>query len=47
MERVGHLLASADSAAWSSHARRPPAAARPSDAIPTHHQLLLTDRSAA
>ncbi|MFJ7967052.1 hypothetical protein [Streptomyces sp. NPDC096324] len=66
LERVGHLLASADSAAWSSHARRrPPLPGHPHkncancidyalnwrqrviDAIPTHHQMLLTDRSAA
>ncbi|MCX4574542.1 hypothetical protein OHB41_15345 [Streptomyces sp. NBC_01571] len=66
LERVGHLLASADSAAWSSHARRRPPLAghthkncancidyallwreRVIRAIPTHHQMLLTDRSAA
>jgi hypothetical protein len=66
LERVGHLLASADSAAWSSHARhRPPLPGhthkncancidyalrwrqRVIKAIPTQHQLLLTDRSAA
>ncbi|MFD7874666.1 hypothetical protein ACFV5G_11250 [Streptomyces sp. NPDC059766] len=66
LERVGHLLASADSAAWSSHARhRPPLTGhshkncancidyalnwrqRLINAIPTHHQMLLTDRSAA
>ncbi|MGV9605802.1 deazapurine DNA modification protein DpdA family protein [Streptomyces sp. NPDC003631] len=66
LERVGHLLASADSAAWSSHARYRPALpghthkncancidyalnwrARVLTAIPTHHQTLLTDRSAA
>ncbi|MER7838405.1 hypothetical protein ABTY98_21565 [Streptomyces sp. NPDC096040] len=66
LERVGHLLASADSAAWSAHARRrPPLPGHPHkncancidyalrwrhrviDAIPTHRQTLLTDRSAA
>ncbi|MGW0794027.1 deazapurine DNA modification protein DpdA family protein [Streptomyces sp. NPDC002692] len=66
LERVGHLLASADSAAWSSHARRRlPLPGHPHKncancidyallwrervirAIPTHHQMLLTDRSAA
>lgn len=66
LERVGHLLASADSAAWSSHARRRPPLPghthkncancidyalqwrqRVINAIPTHQQMLLTDRSAA
>ncbi|MEU0948482.1 hypothetical protein ABZ379_38265 [Streptomyces canus] len=66
LERVGHLLASADSAAWSSHARRrPPLPShthkncancidyalkwrqRVIEAIPTQHQMMLTDRSAA
>ncbi|WP_256920555.1 DUF7221 family queuine tRNA-ribosyltransferase-like protein [Streptomyces hilarionis] len=66
LERVGHLLASADSAAWSSHARRRPPLPghthkncancidyallwreRVVNAIPTHRQMLLTDRSAA
>ncbi|MFE9473231.1 hypothetical protein ACFYOR_19560 [Streptomyces griseofuscus] len=66
LERVGHLLASADSAAWSSHARHRPALPghthkncancinyalnwrqRVLNAIPTHQQMLLTDRSAA
>ncbi|WP_427167228.1 DUF7221 family queuine tRNA-ribosyltransferase-like protein [Streptomyces sp. C1-1] len=66
LERVGHLLASADSAAWSAHARRRPALSghthkncancidyalgwreRVIRAIPSQHQLLLTDRSAA
>ncbi|MFE1885245.1 deazapurine DNA modification protein DpdA family protein, partial [Streptomyces diastatochromogenes] len=66
LERVGHLLASADSAAWSSHARRRPPLPghthkncancldyalkwrqRVVNAIPTHRQTLLTDRSAA
>ena len=66
LERVGHLLASADSAAWSSHARRRPPlpghthknCANCIDyalnwrqhairSVPTHHQMLLTDRGAA
>ncbi|MFF3872541.1 hypothetical protein [Streptomyces sp. NPDC001978] len=67
LERVGHLLASADSAAWSAHARRRPPLPghathkncancleyalmwrkRDLAAIPTQHQMLLTDRSAA
>ncbi|MGY4743344.1 deazapurine DNA modification protein DpdA family protein [Streptomyces sp. ATMOS53] len=66
LERVGHLLASADSAAWSYHARkRPPLPGhthkncancleyallwrqRVIRSIPTHHQMLMTDRSAA
>jgi hypothetical protein len=66
LERVGHLLASADSAAWSSHARRRPPLPghthkncancvdyallwreRVIRSIPTHGQMLLTDRSAA
>ncbi|MGI5138175.1 DUF7221 family queuine tRNA-ribosyltransferase-like protein [Streptomyces sp. CA-106110] len=67
LERVGHLLASADSAAWSAHARRRPSLpghtthkncancleyalrwrTRVINAIPTQHQMLLTNRSAA